>query len=245
MRQRLTLVVPMYRESKRVEGSLDAIAEFIAETSEVEVDAIMVNDGSPDNTAELVEGWLGRHPGVAVKLMGYERNQGKGYAVKVGMLAAKGDIVLMSDTDLSTPLSDWRVLYDQIRGGAEVACGSRAVAGAHIGKPPPWYRRILSRVFNLLVRAAGVKGVRDTQCGFKMFTAEASQAIFSRLETRRFAFDVEMIALARDLGFKLVEVPVNWYYSEHSTVRLFSSGSRMVWDIARLAVRRMWGKVVG
>ena len=122
---------------------------------------------------------------------------------------------------------------------ATVACGSRAVPGARIGLPPPPHRRLLSRLFNLLVRIAGVDGIRDTQCGFKLFRAPVAKALFPRLRTRRFAFDVELIALARDLGYRVAEVPVRWDYSGHSTVRLFSSGFRMLFDLGRLAARRL------
>jgi len=173
-----------------------------------------------------------------MRLLHYTPNRGKGFAVRTGVLAASGDLILMSDADLSTPLEDWRVLYQAIREGSDVVCGSRAVKGAHIGKPPPVHRRLLSRIFNLLVRAAGVHGIRDTQCGFKMFRAEAARQIFGRLRTERFAFDVEVIAVAKDLGYRVEEVPVDWDYSGHSTVRLFSSGGRMVWDVFLLAVRR-------
>jgi dolichyl-phosphate beta-glucosyltransferase len=152
--------------------------------------------------------------------------------------AAKWVLILMSDADLSTPLDDWRLLYRALQEGADVACGSRAVKGAQIGKPPPVHRRLLSRLFNVLVRAAGVSGIRDTQCGFKLFGGGQARQIFSRIRTERFAFDVEVIAVARDLGYRVAEVPVTWNYSGHSTVRLFSSGGRMLWDVFLLALRR-------
>lgn len=239
----LTVVIPVYREHRRLLDSLHKVAAFIAGTTEVTVDAIFVDDGSPDETPDLINTFLAERDDPRMKMIHYAINRGKGYAVRTGMLTATGDLILMSDADLSTPLEDWRVLLRAIQGGADVACGSRAVKGAHIGQPPPLHRRLLSRVFNLLVRAAGVHGIRDTQCGFKLFRAEAARQIFNRLRTERFAFDVEVISVARDLGYRVEEVPVNWNYSGHSTVRLFSSGGRMVWDIFVLAVRRtVFGK---
>lgn len=234
----LTLVIPVYREHLRLRDTLQSVAAFIAHTAEVSVDAIFVDDGSPDDTAGIIDAFVAEGDKTRMRLIRYAVNRGKGYAVRTGVLAAQGDLILMSDADLSTPLADWCVLRQVLENGADVACGSRAVAGARIGKPPPLHRRILSRIFNLLVRAAGVRGIRDTQCGFKMFRAEAARQIFSRLRTERFAFDVEMIAVARDLGYRVAEVPVNWNYSGHSTVRLFSSGGRMLWDVFELAVRR-------
>lgn len=243
---RLTLVIPVYNEHLRLEKTVRDVAAFMAEEAALDVDAVFVDDGSPAESASVIRALIAEGGDPRLRLIRYPDNQGKGYAVKTGVAAAAGEWILMSDADLSTPLQDWRALKAALDAGADVACGSRAVRGAHIGKPPPLHRRVLSRVFNLLVRLAGVRGFRDTQCGFKLFRAEAAKAIFGRLRVRRFAFDVELIALARDLGYSVVEVPVRWDYSGHSTVKVFSSGSRMLWDVFRLAVRRtVFGKREG
>jgi dolichyl-phosphate beta-glucosyltransferase len=235
--------MPVYKEHRRLIASVDSVIAFMERTEDVAVDVIFVDDGSPDDTADILNACLVDRDDPRLRLLRHTVNRGKGFAVKTGMREASGDLILMSDADLSTPLEDWRTLYAALRAGADIACGSRAVPGAHIGKPPPLFRRLLSRVFNWLVRAAGVHGIRDTQCGFKLFTAEAAQAVFSRLRTDRFAFDVEVIARARDLGYRVAEVPVNWDYRGHSTVRVFSSGGRMVWDLLLLVLRRaVFGK---
>jgi len=240
---RLTLVIPVYKEHRRLEASLRQVTAFMAAEAGVAIDVIFVDDGSPDDSSAMINTLIADRDDPSLRLLRYPVNQGKGYAVKTGVLAAEGDLVLMSDADLSTPLEDWRKLKDAIDAGADIACGSRAVRGAHVGKPPPLYRRILSRVFNVLVRLSGVHGIRDSQCGFKLFRAEAAKEVFGRLRTRRFAFDVEMIALARDLGYRVVEVPVVWNYSGHTTVRIFSSGGRMLLDVFLLAARRLvYGK---
>ncbi len=236
---RLTIVIPVYREHRRLVESLQKVTAFVRSVLDTAVDVVFVDDGSPDNCAGIIRTYLDGCGMPQMKLLGYAKNQGKGYAVRTGVEAAGGDLILMSDADLSTPLAEWVKLKAAIDAGADIACGSRAVRGAHIGTPPPLCRRILSRVFNRLVRLAGVHGIRDTQCGFKLFRAAPAKEIFARLRTRRFAFDVEMIALARDLGYRVDEVPVSWDYSGHSTVRLFSSGGRMLWDVVNLAVRRM------
>ena len=236
----LTLVIPVYKESVRLLGALEEVAAFIAQEAPRRVDAIFVNDGSPDDSAGIIERWVAQNPGCGMRLISYTDNQGKGYAVKTGMLAARGELMLMSDTDLSTPLREWRKLLAAIEAGADIACGSRAVRGSLIGKQPPLHRRLLSRIFNWLVHLAGVRGIRDTQCGFKLFKAAPCREVFGRLRTRRFAFDVEMLALAQDLGYRVDEVAVRWDYSDHSTVKVFSSGSRMLYDVARLALRRMF-----
>jgi len=237
---RLTLVIPIYREHQRLDEALQKVTAFMGDSSDVAVDVVYVDDGSPDDSAAIINALIADREDPRVRLVRYEVNRGKGFAVKTGVKVAAGDLILMSDADLSTPLEDWRRLYAAVEAGADIACGSRAVPGAHIGRLPPLHRRLLSRIFNVLVRVAGVRGIRDTQCGFKLFRAEVAKRIFERLQINRFAFDVEMIALARDMGYRVVEVPVNWDYSGHSTVRLFSSGGRMLFDLSRLALKRVF-----
>lgn len=236
---RLTLVIPVYMEHQRLAESVRQVAAFIDSDPDVAADAVFVDDGSPDESAAIIDQLIaGRHD-PDMRLIRYPVNRGKGYAVRTGVLAAEGDLILMSDADLSTPLSNWRRLKAALDAGADVVCGSRAVVGSHIGQLPPLHRRLLSKVFNVLVRMAGVHGIRDTQCGFKLFRAGPAKLLFQRLRTRRFAFDVELIALARDWGYRVAEVPVSWDYSGHSTVRVFSSGARMLIDLFLLAMRRL------
>ena len=239
---RLTLVIPVYREHQRFAETLREVRAFM-DSASGSVDAVFVDDGSPEESATSIGGQIRALADDRMVLLRDPVNRGKGFAVKKGVLAAKGDWILMSDVDLSTPLADWIKLYDAVRAGADIACGSRAVPGAHVGKPPPFHRRILSRVFNLLVRLAGVSDIRDTQCGFKLFRAEVAKRVFARQRIRRFAFDVEVIVRARLMGYRVVEVPVAWDYSGHSTVRLFSSGARMMFDLMRLAIWRAFGRL--
>ena len=240
MNTSLSIVIPVYKEATRLPASLESIHAFTRNATGLTVEVIFVDDGSPDDSTAVIAAFIEKHGLSGFRQIRYTPNRGKGYAVKTGILAATGDLILMSDTDLSTPLDDFSKLKAAIDAGADIACGSRAVAGAHIGVKPPLRRRISSRVFNLLVRMAGVHGIRDTQCGFKLFRAVAAKEIFKTLRTERFAFDVEMIARARKLGYRLVEVPVEWNYSDNSTVRLLSSGSRMLFDIALIAFRRLF-----
>ena len=234
----LTIVLPVYKEADRLSGTLDKVADFI-DGFDGEAEAVFVNDGSPDHCAEVIEEYIKSHPEEPFRLISYVVNQGKGYAVKEGVIESKGKLILMSDTDLSTPLKDYSKLLKGIESGADIACGSRAVPGADIGDPPPLLRRILSRVFNDLVRLSGVHGIHDTQCGFKLFKAEPAKKIFEKMRIRDFAFDVELIARARASGYKVVEIPVHWDYSGHSTVRVFSSGGKMLFDVFWLAVKCM------
>lgn len=240
MNTSLSIVIPVYREAVRLPSSLERIHAFARDAAGLAVEVIFVDDGSPDDSATVITAFAKAHNLPHFRQISYTPNRGKGYAVKTGIRAAAGDLILMSDTDLSTPLEDFSKLKVALDAGADIACGSRAVAGAHIGVKPPLRRRLSSRVFNLLVRMAGVHGIRDTQCGFKLFRATAAKEIFSALRTERFAFDVEMIARARKLGYRIAEVPVEWNYSDNSTVRLLSSGSRMLFDIVLIALRRLF-----
>lgn len=235
----LSIVLPVYREAHRLQSSLDAVAEFVSSVEEG-AEAIFVNDGSPDQSAEIIRRYLAEHPQLPLQLLSLPRNQGKGAAVRTGVLAAQGDLILMSDTDLSSPLTDYRKLLAGIEEGADIVCGSRAIAGADIGEDPPLLRRVLSRIFNILVRAAGVHGIHDTQCGFKLFKAKPAKLIFGSMRILGFAFDVELIARAQASGFKVMEVPVRWDYSGHSTVRVFTHGSRMLLDVFLLALKRVF-----
>jgi dolichyl-phosphate beta-glucosyltransferase len=159
----LTVVIPVYREHLRLVRSLEQVTAFVAGTRDVTVDVIFVDDGSPDRTPDVIRAWLTERNDPRLQLLSYGTNRGKGHAVKTGVLAAGGSLILMSDADLSTPLEDWRTLYQAVLSGADVACGSRAVRGSRIGQPPPLHRRLLSRVFNVLVWAAGsaASGIRS------------------------------------------------------------------------------------
>jgi len=235
---KLSIILPVYKEAFRLEDSLNRVADFVNSMEDSE--AIFVNDGSPDESASVIQSYIKDNSELPFKLISYSLNQGKGFAVKEGVAAAAGELILMSDTDLSTPLGDYTKLIKGIEAGADIVCGSRAVSGSEIGEDPPLLRRILSRIFNILVRISGVHGIHDTQCGFKLFKAEAAKSIFDKMCIRGFAFDVELIARARASGFKVDEEPVHWDYSGHSTVRVFSNGSRMLFDVFMLVLKRFF-----
>jgi len=234
----LSIVLPVFREARRLNHSLEMVAEFV-NSYEGGAEAIFVNDGSPDKSAAVISQYIEAHPEYPIKLISYALNQGKGFAVKKGVMESEGVFVLMSDTDLSTPLKDCSKLMKGMAEGADIVCGSRAVLGAEIGHNPPLLRRLLSRVFNILVRISGVHGIRDTQCGFKLFKTDVARLLFQKMRIRGFAFDVELIARAKASSFKVVEVPVHWDYSGHSTVRVFTHGSRMLFDVFVLALKRV------
>jgi dolichyl-phosphate beta-glucosyltransferase len=174
---------------------------------------VVVDDGSRDRTAERAEA-------AGATVLRNEANRGKGYAVRRGMLAARGARRLMTDADLSTPIEELERLGARIDEGYDVVIGSRALPGARIEVRQPWYRENMGRLFNLFVRALAVPGVTDTQCGFKLFTAAAARDVFAAARLDGFSFDVEALFLARRKGYRIAEVPVVWRNDAASRVSL-------------------------
>ncbi|MGE5346590.1 MAG: dolichyl-phosphate beta-glucosyltransferase [Acidithiobacillales bacterium] len=219
MRPDLTVVIPAFNEETRLPASLEALAAFVAARAEpVSLEVIVVDDGSTDRTAARAAE-TGRRLGLDLAVLAHERNRGKGAAVRTGALAAGGEKILVSDADFSTPIGEWEKL---VASGAPVAIGSRAVDENLVKEPQAFYRVAMGKLFNRLVRLLAVPGIRDTQCGFKLFSREAARAVFSLATVDRFAWDVEALLLARKLGFAIAEVPVLWFNSPDSRVTLLS-----------------------
>lgn len=221
----LSIVIPAYNESQRLPATLARIYDyFAAHPSPHEI--LVVDDGSSDQTAAVA----GRMPG-PIEVIRLQPNRGKGYAVRRGMLAAKGRRVLFTDSDLSTPIEELEKLQAAMDAGADVALGSRAVNRNLTKLRQPWHREKMGNVFNMCVQAIAVKGIKDTQCGFKLFTRQAAQDVFSRCQMDRFVFDVEAVALAKLLGYRVAEVPVLWYDSPDSRVNVLRDPLAMFFDL--------------
>jgi dolichyl-phosphate beta-glucosyltransferase len=231
----LSVVVPAYNESGRLPGSLRRMREHLDAAGE-EYEVIVVDDGSADDTyagsAALAESW----PQLTV--LRFERNRGKGAAVREGMLHAKGEHRLFSDADLSTPLEELPRLRSQLEGDTHVAIGSRGLADSRIEVHQEKRRELMGRTYNKLLQLLVLPGVHDSQCGFKVFTAEAAVACFGPLRTMRFGFDAEVLLRAKARGWRIAEVPVRWRHVEASRVNLVRDASRMLWDLVLLRVRR-------
>lgn len=232
----LSVVVPAYNEEARLERTLACLAEYYGNQSYT-YDVLVVSDGSQDKTKAIVEDFAQSHPEFSV--FEYQPNKGKGCAVRVGMLKAKGNYVLFCDADLATPQEETEKLLPRMLQGADVAIGSRPLKESNLEVRQPMYREIAGRTFNAAVQLFGIRGIADTQCGFKMFTSAACMDIFSRCKLNRFGFDFECLMIARDLGYKIDEVPIRWRHQEGSKVRLLQDGSQMLIDLIRL---RLQGK---
>jgi dolichyl-phosphate beta-glucosyltransferase len=230
----LSLVVPAFNEESRLPPSLELIRAELDKAGRP-YQVIVVDDGSRDRTSELVEQAKLTWP--QLQLIVFDRNQGKGAAVRAGMLAATGRLRLFSDADLSTPLSEIRNLEAAISAGAGIAIGSRALPGSQVELHQPRHRELMGKAYNQLLRRLLLPGVRDSQCGFKMFTAAAAVSCFTPLETPGFGFDAEILLRARRSGVAIAEVPVVWRNSIGTRVSSLRDGGQMLADVVRLRHR--------
>ncbi len=223
--------MPAYNEETRLPRTLARLHQYY-EGQAYEYDVTIVSDGSTDRTATLVRDFAGVHP--TFRLIEYAPNRGKGYAVRTGILAAEGDVVLFCDADLATPQEETEKLLPHMESGADVAIGSRPLKESRLEKHQPFLREMFGRASNKVIQLLAVRGIRDTQCGFKMFTKTAAQDIFGRCKLEEFGFDFECLMIARDLGYRIDEVPIRWLDQEGSKVVLLRDGPRALRDLLRI-----------
>ncbi|APG25734.1 dolichyl-phosphate beta-glucosyltransferase [Syntrophotalea acetylenica] len=229
----ISIVVPAYNEEKRLQLTLPALFNQIKEYfSRFEI--VVVDDGSTDRTADIVMSFARKHE--RVRLIRYEQNRGKGCAVRTGVLAAKGDLILFSDADLSTAFEEVLKLREALETGADVAIGSRATRQTVIEKRQPLYRVVMGKTFNKFVQLLATPGIFDTQCGFKLFTRAAAMDLFRDCRIDGFGFDVEVLFLARKRGLVIREIGVRWLNSPDSKVHPVIDSARMLRDL--LVIRR-------
>ena len=231
------MVIPAYNEERRLPQTLQSVAEFLTRQSYLS-EVIIVDDGSVDHTTQVVESFRTQHPMITLIR---NDHRGKGYAVRTGMLAANGHIVLFSDADLSTPIEEVAKLLPWFERGYGIVIGSREGSGARRIKEP-FYRHLMGRVFNLVVRLLTVHGIEDTQCGFKAFRDDVAHEVFARTHLYRdgsqrvagamvTAYDVEVLFLGQRLGYKIKEVPVEWRYGTESKVNPLRDSWRNFRDV--------------
>lgn len=234
-----SIVIPAYNEGERISATLDKVLAYAAE-QHWQAEIVVVNDGSPDQTAAIVREYAQRSP--AVRLVENPGNRGKGYSVRHGMTEARGDVLLFSDADLSSPIYEAPKLFAALERGADVAIGSRWMQRELQTARQPLYRQLFGRIFNLLLRIILGLRFKDTQCGFKAFTRHAAQEIFSRQQIERWGFDPELLFLANKLGFRVVEVPVEWANDERSKIRLLRDSTRMFLELLTIRWNDLSGK---
>jgi dolichyl-phosphate beta-glucosyltransferase len=234
----LSIVIPAYNESPRLPQTLNALIDFLARDGR-KSEVIVVDDGSTDDTSAKVRELETLHRNV--KLIRLPQNRGKGYAVRTGVVNASGAVVLFADADGATPFEELYRLEAQLVAGARIAIGSRGLRSRQTRVEARFYRRVLGRAFHTVVRAFAIRGIADTQCGFKLFDAEVAHDLFSRMRMTGYSFDVEVLLMALRSGYRVAEVPVNWTHQAGSKVHVIRDGLVMVRDVLRIRANALRG----
>src|SRR5262245_16363834 len=240
----VSIVVPAYNEEKRIDQSLESVLRFLT-TQSYKAEVIVVDDGSSDGTAATVTAWTTKYrdAGHELRVLTNTPNRGKGYSVRRGLMEATGEIVLFSDADFSSPITEAPKLIDPIaRGAADVTFGSRALNRELIGVRQPRFRDFGGRVFNVFMQTITGLRFKDTQCGFKAFRRELALPVFQLQSIERFGFDPEVLYISKKRGLKLLEVPVVWNDVEGSKVSYFSDSIRMFTDLVQIRVNDIAGR---
>src|SRR3989441_11352005 len=234
MTPEISMVIPALNEALRLPTPLDRVPRLLS-TAGLSAGVTVVDEGSPDATADIVRQHARRWP--QLKLVVAERNAGKGAAVRLGMAAARGRYRVFSDADLSVPIDDLEKLLRPLHAGAGVAIASRGLRDSQVELHQPWYRESMGKIFNRLVRIFVLGGVHDPQCGFKAFTAEVADRVFPVLQTRGFGFDVEVLYRAQQAGYQIVEVPTRWINSPQSRVHPIRHSTMMFLELLAIPGR--------
>jgi len=225
----LTIVIPAYNEEQRLPVTLPQVLAF-AEAQDYPVEVLVVDNASTDRTAEIVRQMAADHPVLSLL---HQPVRGKGAAVRKGMLEGRGEYLFMCDADLAMPIEEVNKFLPPALSGYDVAIASREAPGA-VRYNEPWYRHLMGRVFNLIVRLLAVPGIQDTQCGFKCLRREVARDLLAVQVVDGWAFDVEILHIALLRGYRIVEVPINWYYGEGSRVSPLRDSLRMLREVIRI-----------
>ena len=234
MSPEISLVIPAYEEAARLGGPLHRVLEYL-NTEKIDSEVIVVDDGSSDKTAQTAEAEFSKYPGVEARVIRYEPNRGKGYAVRKGLNAARADVAIFSDADFSSPIEEMTKLVEPIKNGEfDVTFGSRALDRSLIGTHQPWSREQGGKVVNLIIRTMSGLPFSDTQCGFKAFNMTRFRPLLDVMTIDRFGFDVEFLFVAKYHGLRLNEVPVRWNNVEGSKVDAFRDTRRMIGELREI-----------
>ena len=236
---KLSVVIPAYNEEKRIPKTLEAISGYLTKQN-YDYEIIVVNDGSKDGTAEIVRKLMAKIKNL--RLIDNKENNGKGYVVEQGLMEAKGDYRIFTDSDNSTPIEQVEKMWPEFEKGYDIVIGSRHIKGAVLDPPQPWYRRILGYIFNFVFKIIiGLWRIQDSQCGFKGFSKKAVEEIIPKCTIKGFSFDPEILVIAKKMGFKIKEIPVLWKNNLHSKVK-FKHMVNMGLDLLRIRWNLIAGK---
>ncbi len=224
----ISLVIPVYNEEDRIVSTLEKVWNYFTRNNYF-FEILVVDDGSTDNTLEKLQIFSNQ-----IQLVSYKPNRGKGAAVRAGMLSSKGRYRFFSDADLSTPIYEIEKLLERLLAGADICIGSRAIDPSLIKKHQPFYREFMGKTFNKFVQMLVLKGIEDTQCGFKGFTNTAADLVFTHSKINGFSFDVEILYLAQKAGLKIAQVPVEWYNDSRTKVNPLKDSFNMFLELLKI-----------
>ena len=234
----LSIIIPAYNEEARLAETLPLLKTYL-ERQEYSWEVVLVDDGSSDRTSEALQQLF---PPERCRSFKNSPNRGKGYAIRRGVAEARGEVLLFSDADFSTPIDEFPKLYHHIQNGYEIAIGSRSLPESDLQVHQAWYREGLGKIFNLLVQGILLRGFKDTQCGFKCVRRKDAAPIFSQLTINGFGYDVEFLFLAQKNGLKIKETPVLWRNHPDSRVRIVQDSFHMLMDLIAVRFRDLFGQ---
>jgi dolichyl-phosphate beta-glucosyltransferase len=234
----LSVVIPAYNEQSRLPATLAAVHGYLAQRA-ITFEILVVDDGSHDDTAEVVQSFANDHNNV--RLLSYQPNQGKGHAIRTGILSAKGDLMLIDDADGSSPIEEIERLERAITGGADIAIGSRAKPDTTREVKALAYRKFIGNTFNMIVQLL-LPGIYDTQCGFKLFKADVARDIFAASAINGYGFDVEVLHIAKVRGYEIAEIGINWHNVEGSKVNVLVDSPKMFIDVLKVGLKSLLGR---
>jgi dolichyl-phosphate beta-glucosyltransferase len=235
----LSVVIPAYNEEKRLKRTINEIFDYLSKKN-FSFEVIVVNDGSKDKTSDVVRELMKKYQNLT--LIENKENKGKGWVVRQGMMKAKGKLRLFTDADNSTPISEIEKFLIEFEKGADIVIGSREIKGAILDPPQPLFRRFMGEGFKILRKIIlGLWEIQDTQCGFKCFKSEVVEKIFPKCKINRFAFDPEILILAKRENYKIKEIPVYWRNDLESKVK-FNSIFNMAKDLFKIRLNLIFGK---
>lgn len=240
----LSLIIPAYNEEKRILPTLKEIYAYLA-GRDYTFEIIVVDDGSTDKTVQIVKDFIKNvnpSDGKLINILLNGENKGKGYTVKNGMLSANGEYIFFTDADLSTPIEELERCLPYLQGNYDIVIGSRSLADSDIIIHQPWYREKMGKIFNFMVNMILIKGIIDTQCGFKGFKRKAVETIFNRCAIEGFSFDVETLYLARKFNFTIKEIPIKWRNSTLSKVSPVRHSVQMFLDLIGIRINELKGR---
>jgi dolichyl-phosphate beta-glucosyltransferase len=232
----ISIVIPAFNEAGRIQSAIYDIWNYMS-TQGSRFEIIVVDNSSTDGTDAVVSSIADKLENVRL-IRTSRSNRGKGYAVKKGIFASQGNLLLYCDADMSAPIKEIEKLITWIGHGFDISIGSRAMKESHITVKQPWYRGIMGRIFNCAVKVIVLRGIRDTQCGFKLFRGDIAKKIFNKVRIEGFGFDVEVLFIAGKLGYSIKEVPIEWSDAEHSKVKIVKDSLYMLMGL--FLIRYNW-----